>query len=230
MGNRPDARPSQAPPARRRKRSDLFWATLPLIAGGGLLAVGQAVGPVPLRYRLERIDRGPIRSEVTAPGTVFTMTRDLSRVQLRVAVSEADAGRVAVGQAATLRWACPDCVSSGTVSEVRPSPRVGGGAFGYKAQVEADNHDHKLLPGMAAAVSIEVARRDGVLRIPEGALRFVPAGMGAGDPRRRFWRVLVVGHRRARPVRVTLGLQDLGHAELVAGPLREGDAVIVEQE
>src|SRR5258707_867501 len=165
MGNRPDARPSQAPSARRRKRSDLFWATLALIAGGGLLAVGQAVGPVTLRYRLERIDRGPIRSEVTAPGTVFTMTRDLSRVQLRVA----------------------------------------GSAFGYKAQVEADNHDHKLLPGMAAAVSIEVARRDGVLRIPEGALRFVPAGMEPATRGPYSGRVFVLDRGRPRPVRVTLG-------------------------
>jgi hypothetical protein len=43
-------------------------------------------------------------------------------------------------------------------------------------------------------------------------------------------RVFVLDDGRPRPVRVTVGLQDLRHAELVAGPFREGDAVIVDQE
>lgn len=204
----------------------MLWATLALIAVGGLLTVRRAVGPATLRYRLERIDRGPILSEVTAPGTVSAV--DLSRVQLRATVSEADVGQVAVGEAATL---CSrdrtDCLSTGTVSEVRPS-RGGGG---YTVLVEADDHDHKFLLGMAATVAIEEARRDGVLRLPLDALHFIPPGMEpltATDP--HAGRVFVLDHGRPRPVRVTVGLEDLRHAELVAGPLHEGDAVIVHQE
>jgi HlyD family secretion protein len=230
MGERLDARLSQAPSARRRKRSGRVWASLALLAAGGLLAARHVVRPATLRYRLDRIDRGPIRSEVTAPGTVFTMARDLSRMEVRATVSEADVGRVAVGEAATVRWACPDCVSIGTISAVRLSPRVSGAVGGDPVLVEADNHDHKLLPGMAATVSIEVARRDGVLRIPKDALRFVPPGMEPATRDPYSGRVFVLERGRPRPVRVTVGLQDPRHAELVAGPLREGDAVIVEQE
>ena len=43
-------------------------------------------------------------------------------------------------------------------------------------------------------------------------------------------RVFVLDDGRPRPARVTVGLQALRHAELVAGPFREGDAVIVDQE
>jgi hypothetical protein len=90
MRDRLDTPPSQAPPARRRRKSGLGWATLALIAGGGLVAVRTVVGPAAGRYRLERIDRGTIQSEVTAPGTVSAaMSPDLSRIEVRATVSEA---------------------------------------------------------------------------------------------------------------------------------------------
>lgn len=231
MGDRFDARPSQAPSARRRKTRGLLWATVALIAASGLFAVRRAVGPATARYRLERIDRGPIRIEVTVPGTVSAVATDLSRIQVQATVGEADVRRVAVGEAVTLRRrACPDCVSTGTVSEVRPSSRVTRDIVGYTVLVEADDRDHKLLLGMAATVSIEVARRDGVLRLPIEALCFVPPGMEpATSTDSHVGRVFVLDHGRPRPVRVTVGLQDMLHVELVAGPLGEGDAVIVDQ-
>ena len=300
MRDRHAPRSSQTPSARRRRRSSLIWATLALIAAGGLFTVRRGVGPPAVRYRLERLDRGPIRSGVMASGTVsaaaavpvgsrisgtvaavyanvnevvergqllaqlnsaraairapiagvvvsrnvdvgqivgpgrealFTMTDDLSRIQVRATVSEADVRRVAVGEAVTLRSrACPDCISTGTVSDVRPIPEGSPGVEGYTVLVEADNRDHKLLLGMGVTVSIEVARRDGVLRLPLGALRFLPPGMERATPTDpHVGRVFVLNDGRPRPVRVTVGLEDQRHAELVAGPLREGDAVIVDQ-
>jgi HlyD family secretion protein len=48
----------------------------------------------------------------------------------------------------------------------------------------ADNPERKLLPGMTANVSIEVARQKDVLKVPNAALRFRPvaAGETAGVP------------------------------------------------
>ena len=231
MGDRVDARPSQALSARRRRTRGALWAAMALIAAGGLFAVRRAVGPANLRYRLERIDRGPIRSEVTAPGTVSAFTPLPSRVQVEASVGAADVGRVAAGEVAILRCAAyPDSVLTGVVSEVRLAPRVTQGVMAYTAVVEADDRDHKLRPGMTASVSIEVERRDGVLRLPLRALGFTPPGMERAAPATPHGgSVFVLDHGRPHPVRVTVGLQDTFHVELVAGPLGEGDAVIVDQ-
>jgi HlyD family secretion protein len=226
---------SQTSTAHRRRSRGLLWAAVALTAAGSLFATRRARGPETGPYHLVRIDRGPIRREVTAAGTVSALTtvHDLSRVEVEASVGEADVGRVAVGEAATLRCrAYPDSVLTGTVSEVRLAPRVTQGVVGYTVLIEADNRDHKVLPGMTASVSIEVARRDGVLRLPLPALGFRPPGMErtAAPATPHGGCVFVLDHGRPRPVRVTVGLKDLRHAELVAGPLREGDAVIVDHE
>jgi HlyD family secretion protein len=234
MRDVPEARRSEAPPAGGRRRGGLLWAALALVALACVVAVQRTGGPATIRYRLEQIDRGEIRSEVTARGTVseaaLAMAHDLSRVQVRATVSESDLGRVAVGEAATLRWwACSDCVLSGTVSEVGPSPRSSAGG-GRTVLVDADNHDHKLIPGMGVMISIEVVRRENVLRLPLGALGFAPPGMESAIPTEsQVGRVFLLDHGRLRSVRVTVGLRDLRHAELVAGPPRDGDAVVVGQ-
>jgi hypothetical protein len=239
MRDRIDDRPWQAPSSPRRRRGGLLWTTLAALAVGGLFAARRSGGPESGRYRLERIDRGPIRNEVAAPGTVSAVpvARDRgdhvgdSRTGVQVAVSEADMARVAVGEAATLRCpADPGRVRTGTVSELRAVPGPVQGSVAHTVLVEADNLDHKLRPGMKATVIIEVARRDGVLRLPLRALSFAPPGMEPPAPATaHVGRVFVLDHGWPRPVRVTVGLQDRLHAELVAGPLREGDAVIVER-
>jgi multidrug efflux pump subunit AcrA (membrane-fusion protein) len=225
---------SQTSTAHRRRSRGLLWTAVAVTAAGSLFAIRRARGPETGRYHLERIDRGPIRREVTAAGTVSALTtvHDLSRVEVEANVGEADVGRVAVGEAVTLRCrAYPDSVLTGTVSEVHLAPRVTQGVAGYTVLIEADNRDHKVRPGMTASVSIEVARRDGVLRLPFRALGFTPPGMERTAPATPHGGcVFVLDHGRPRPVRVTVGLKDLRHAELVAGPLHEGDAVIVDRE
>jgi multidrug efflux pump subunit AcrA (membrane-fusion protein) len=67
-----------------------------------------------------------------------------------------------------------------------------------------------------------------VLRLPSPALTYVPAGVPPTEPALPHeGRVFVLDHGRPRPVRITVGVQDPRHAEVVAGPLDEGDAVIV---
>ena len=60
----------------------------------------------------------------------------------------------------------------------------------YAAIIDAPNPALKLKPGMTANVTIEVARRDAVLRVPAAALRFKPdaavlARFGGRSARRR---------------------------------------------
>jgi len=49
----------------------------------------------------------------------------------------------------------------------------------YDCVIEVNNSDLKLLPGMTANVSVIIAERNGVLKIPNAALRFRPLEVAA---------------------------------------------------
>ena len=58
---------------------------------------------------------------------------------------------------------------------MRLNPVVLQNVVTYAAIVSAPNEEFALKPGMTANLSVEVARRDDVLRVPSAALRFKPA-------------------------------------------------------
>jgi HlyD family secretion protein len=87
-----------------------------------------------------------------------------------------------VGQAASFTVdSFPGRTFGGTVSQVRKAALVVQNVVTYIAVISASNADLSLFPGMTANVRIIVDVRDGVLRIPNAALRFRPAG--ASDAR-----------------------------------------------
>jgi len=95
----------------------------------------------------------------------------------------------------------------------------------YTVVISAANPDQSLLPGMTANVRVVVDSRDSVLKVPNAALRFRPAGdarRGAGG---RLW---VPGEDgQPSPLDVRFGLTDGTSTELLEGPLKEGDAVVL---
>ena len=62
----------------------------------------------------------------------------------------------------------------GTVSQIRLEPIVTQNVVTYATVIDAPNPELKLKPGMTATVTVEVARRENVMRIPNSALRFRP--------------------------------------------------------
>ena len=71
--------------------------------------------------------------------------------------------------------AYPNDVFSGTVQQVRLNPVIESNVVTYAAIVSAPNAELKLKPGMTATLTVEVTRRDNVLRVPSAALRFKPS-------------------------------------------------------
>ncbi len=125
-----------------------------------------------------------VAASLQAP-TLFTIAKDLTRMQVDTNVSEADVGRITVGQDATFTVdAYPGRIFKGQVSEVRNAPIIIQNVVTYDVVILVDNKDLKLKPGMTANVSIMIAHRDGVLRIPNAALRYRPefakAALGDG--------------------------------------------------
>lgn len=172
--------------------------------------------------------------------TLFTIAQDLTRMQIETSVDEADIGRVAMDQPVTFTVdAYPETEFKGRVGQIRNAAVVNQNVVTYTVVVNVDNPDLKLKPGMTANVSILTSRKDGVLKIPNAALRFRPRNPDEEEkekkPERRRGgkggqQVYVLdAEGKPAPVPVKTGLQDDAATELVSGNLREGDLVIVDQ-
>jgi HlyD family secretion protein len=121
-----------------------------------------------------------VAASLQAP-TLFTIAKDLTKMQVDTNVSEADVGRITVGQDATFNVdAYAGRTFRGKVSEVRNAPIIVQNVVTYDVVIQVDNQDLKLKPGMTANVSVMIAHREGVLKIPNAALRFQPQSAKQG--------------------------------------------------
>jgi HlyD family secretion protein len=116
-----------------------------------------------------------VAASLSAP-TIFTIANDLSKMQLEASIDEADIGSVKDGQNVSFRVdAYPENEFAGQVSQVRLAPIISQNVVTYNVIIDVANPELKLMPGMTANLTIEVARRDNALRAPVTATRFTPA-------------------------------------------------------
>ena len=121
-----------------------------------------------------------VAASLQAP-TLFTIAKDLTKMQVDTNVSEADVGRITVGQDSTFTVdAYAGRTFRGKVSEIRNAPIIVQNVVTYDVVILVDNKDLKLKPGMTANVSVMIAHREGVLKIPNAALRFQPQSAKQG--------------------------------------------------
>lgn len=139
---------------------------------------------------------GVILSRTVQPGqtvaasfqtpVLFQIAEDLSAMELDLAIDEADVGQVREGQPVGFTVdAYPNRKFEGAVKQVRMAATNTANVISYPVIVSVDNADQRLFPGMTANAEIEVGARQGVLRVPNGALRFTPPGQqaaAAGGP------------------------------------------------
>lgn len=162
-------------------------------------------------------------------GPLFVVAAPLSKMRIDADVSEADIGDLQVGQSATFevqafggrRW-------SARVERIGLEPTRDGAVVAYPVLLSADNPDGKLMPGMTAAVRIEVARAVDVLAVREAALRFTPEDAEEAPVRSRVW--LHRGPSQLSAVSVQPGLSDGANTQVTPmspGDLNPGDRVAV---
>src|SRR5918992_878237 len=115
-----------------------------------------------------------VAASMSAP-TLYVLAADLTKMQVLANIDEADVGRMRPGQAVIFRVdAYPADTFTGNVHQVRLQPAVVQNVVTYSTVIAVPNNELKLKPGMTANVSIEIARRSNVLRVPNAALRFRP--------------------------------------------------------
>ncbi len=115
-----------------------------------------------------------VAASLQAP-KLFVIANDLSEMKVETKIDEADIGRIRPGLAVTFTVdAFPDQEFSGEVAQVRLEPIVEQNVVTYTTVIRTRNPQLKLRPGMTANVTVRVARRDEVMKIPAAALRFRP--------------------------------------------------------
>jgi HlyD family secretion protein len=115
-----------------------------------------------------------VAASLQAP-VLFTIAQDLSRMEVHAAVDEADVGKLHEGQEATFTVdAYPGETFPGTIFQIRSQPTVTQNVVTYDAVLRVDNKNGKLRPGMTASVRAVAQKHEGVLRVPNSALRFRP--------------------------------------------------------
>jgi HlyD family secretion protein len=159
-------------------------------------------------------------------------------VQVGALVDETDIGKIRPKLPATVTVAAyPQRPFEGTVDKIEPQSVTEQNVTMFRVIVGVENREQMLRPGMSCEVEIHVGRRDGVLAIPNAALRTPEdvasaAGvLGVPEPdvgeRRGDYLVFALrGDDGPTPVWVRTGLTDLDFSEVEEG-LAPGDSVLI---
>ncbi|MEP7255307.1 MAG: efflux RND transporter periplasmic adaptor subunit [Ferruginibacter sp.] len=107
--------------------------------------------------------------------TLFSIAKDLTKMQVQASVDEADIGNVKEGQRAIFSVdAFPADTFAGIVKEIRLRSSVSANVVTYTTIIDAPNSNMKLKPGMTANITIYTKEVNHVLIIPAAALIFTP--------------------------------------------------------
>ena len=159
---------------------------------------------------------GRVGSEVTPGGTGFIVLGDVAGLSVRAEVSEADVGRLAVGQEASITLPNRAEAVTGRVSQIDPAGTVTDRLVRYGALIALDQASADVLLGQSATVVVTVASASDVLFVPTGAVADVSGDSGAVTVRSD-------GREQVRSVRI--GLRGEQYTEILDG-LVEGDEVV----
>jgi len=106
---------------------------------------------------------------------LFTITNDLTEMQVEADVDEADIGVVTEGQRVEFTVdAFPDETFSGKITQVRLQPKESANVITYTVIVTVANPELKLRPGMTASITDYVQEVNDVLVLSGKAIRFTP--------------------------------------------------------
>lgn len=120
--------------------------------------------------------------------TLFVIAEDLSAMQLRVAIDEADVGQVEASQKAsftvdaypgrqfpaTVERVAVASTNTASATQQQQQGQQGNSVIEYEARLYVDNSNGLLRPGMTATATIATESTGERMLVPNGALRFEP--------------------------------------------------------
>jgi HlyD family secretion protein len=197
------------------------------------------------------VERGQTVAASLQTPELFTLAEDLTRMELIVAVDEADIGQVRDGQQAVFSVdAYQDKSFRGEISQIRHAPQTVEGVVSYETVLAVENPELLLLPGMTATAEITTRHIEDALLIPNAALRYAPPAAteeqngNSGPLLSRLFRrpsrrddgpavtegrertVWVLRQGKPEAVEITIGASDGRMTEVIGGPLEPEMALI----
>ncbi|HEY0298242.1 MAG TPA: efflux RND transporter periplasmic adaptor subunit, partial [Arachidicoccus sp.] len=107
--------------------------------------------------------------------TLFTIAKDLTKMQVLASVDQADVGNIKDSERATFTVdAFLNDEFEGKIDEIRLTPTTSSNVVTYSTIIDAPNKDLKLKPGMTANIVIYTREADSALLLPEKAVKYSP--------------------------------------------------------
>ncbi|HIJ90122.1 MAG: efflux RND transporter periplasmic adaptor subunit [Desulfobulbaceae bacterium] len=197
-----------------------------------------------------RVNTGQtVVASLNAP-SLFLLAKDLTRIQVWVAVNEADIGKIHPGLPVSFTVdAFPGETFRGKVGKIRLNASMTQNVVTYTVEITTDNTDGRLLPYLTANVQFELLQLSNVLQAPNAALRWSPpakegeaendtkkGGMERGkktasalgpDPGKSRGILWVLDEaQKPRKIEVKTGASDGANTVVESADLREGMQVI----
>lgn len=191
---------------------------------------------------VRNIDPGQTVAASFQTPILFTLAKDLTKMELQASIDEADIAKVKAGQKATFSVdAYPEMVFDALIKLVRVNSEILEGVVTYKAVMEVNNSDLLLKPGMSADADIITETLQDTFIVPKAALLYIPIkpqaeklfGFGQRkektviDPKPHLW---ILENGEPKKVYVKLLGSSGSITALSSDELKEGDPLIVTQE
>jgi len=156
--------------------------------------------------------------ELIGAAVPVVILADLNGYYVDTSIDETDIGRVQMGQDAVIALdAFPDVELRGRVTRIEPLGQITQGVVSYDVRVQVLSAELPLRPNMTAIVDIVVDRKEGVLVVPNRAVK--------RDNRGRIY-VEILEEGEAKQRFVTTGLSNELVTEIVSG-VDDRDQVVV---
>lgn len=157
--------------------------------------------------------------------TLFEVAKDLAKMQIETSVSEADIGKIKVGQTAKYTLdGYQDRIFEGKVTQVRLASTTTNNVVTYTVIVSVDNTEGLVIPGMSANVSIITAQVKDALCVDNKALKFTPQDNDKKYDKQGIWILTKSGPKRHN---VELGASDETKTQIISNEIKEKDKVII---
>ncbi len=159
--------------------------------------------------------------------TLFEVAKDLTQMQIETSVSEADIGKIKVGQEADYTLdGYQDRIFKGKVNQVRLASTTTNNVVTYTVIISVDNSEGLAIPGMSANVSIITGNVKDVLCVSNRALKFTPEDNNQKYENQGIW---ILQNGKPQRFDVTLGLSDDNKTQIISKDIKEKDKVIISQ-